>query len=193
MKIVGITGGIGSGKSTICELFNMLGIPVFNSDLEAKLIYKDNNVIQLIKEQFGDSVLKNDKVQLDELARIVFNNEEKLQVLNNIIHPRVALKFHHWCLENNDKYYVIKEAAIMIESKAYKDCEELILVMAPLEDRIDRVMKRNKITREQVLQRISNQMTDDEKLNYSKHVIYNDEKKSLVQQVNQLHKILIEP
>lgn len=190
MKIVGITGGIGSGKSTICELFNMLGIPVFNSDLEAKLIYQDNNVIQLIKEEYGESVIKNDKVQFDELARIVFNNEEKLQVLNNIIHPRVALKFHHWCLENSDKHYVIKEAAVMIESNTYKDCEVLILVMSPLEDRINRVMKRNKITREQVLQRISNQMTDDEKLDYSKHVIYNDEKTSLVQQVNQLHKIL---
>lgn len=191
MKIIGITGGIGSGKSTVCSLFRLLGAPVYNSDLEAKRLYENNEVIEIVSELFGKTVIRNGKIQLNVLSKIVFQDNQKLIELNNIIHPRLRSKFTEWCAQKEAYPYVLKEAAIMIETNSYLDCHELVLVLSPIEKRIERVIKRNCLTREEVIRRISKQLSDDERTKYCKHTVYNNEEQSLIEQVNKLNDLFI--
>lgn len=194
MLKIGITGGIGSGKSTVCRVFELLGIPVYSADDEAKKILDANPTV---KEQllllFGMGILDERKlIDRKKLAALVFDNKEKLQQLNNIVHPAVGLHFEKWLDANSNAPYIIKEAAILFESGAYKAVDKVITVTAPVELKIERVMQRDKASRQQVEQRMANQLSDEDKIKRSDFVIYNDEQQLVIPQVLSLNQELRE-
>src|ERR1035437_5555216 len=194
MLKIGITGGIGCGKTTVCKVFELLGIPVYYADDEAKkLLDFDENVKKNILQTFGISIL-NDTGIIDrkKLASFVFNNKEKLEKLNSIVHPAVNLHFEDWLKKYSSQKYILKEAAILFESGAYKLVDKVIAVIAPIELKINRAMQRDKITREQVMQRMSNQMKDEEIIKRSQFFIHNDEQQLLIPQIISLHNQFME-
>lgn len=174
-KIIGLTGGIGSGKTTAAKYFEEFGFPLYNSDLRARKIQNENlEVITKIKEAFGEESYNDDGINRPYIASQIFNNQEKLQQLNSIVHPAVFNDFNRWVDEQNTDY-VIKEAAILIESGSYKDCDIIISVVADKEIRISRTMERDGLDREQILNRMANQLTDEERKEYSDYVIDNSQ------------------
>ncbi len=184
---IGITGGIGSGKSTVCSLFQVLGIPVYNADNEAKnLMVNDialkNNIINLM----GPETYINGELNREFIASKVFKDTDLLKKLNDIVHPAVKKNFIAWS-ESQKAPYVIYEAALMIESGSYKLMDKIIVVAAPMKLRIARVCLRDNASIEKVKERINNQLTQKNMLKYSDHVITNDGKKSLIKQVIELH------
>ncbi|MCX6297237.1 MAG: dephospho-CoA kinase [Bacteroidetes bacterium] len=192
MVKIGITGGIGSGKSTVCKVFEILGVPIFYADVESKKILSGDDIInKKIISTFGKSILDDaGLIERKKLATIVFNNKDELEKLNTILHPAVALHFENWVKKQNTPY-VLKEAAILFESGAYKQVDKKIVIVAPLELKIKRTISRDAITVEEVLSRMKNQLTDEEKIKRSDFVIYNDEQQLLVPQVLQIHSLLI--
>ncbi|MBL7868080.1 MAG: dephospho-CoA kinase [Flavobacterium lindanitolerans] len=174
-KIIGLTGGIGSGKSSIAKHIESLGIPVYIADTEAKKILDTADVIAKVIALFGDDILENGKIDRKKIAALVFQDPEKLKKYNAIIHPEVYLHFQNWVKQYNNYPLVVKEAAILFESGSYKDCDKIILVTAPKENRIQRVMKRDAVTREAVEQRMSHQWDDETKKSMSDFVIENIE------------------
>jgi dephospho-CoA kinase len=181
--IVGLTGGIGSGKSTVAKVFQALGVPVFNSDLEAKkIINNDVEVISAITLEFGN-VYQNGKLDRVKMSEVVFNDKCALEKLNKIVHPKVAEYFENWVLENNDSSILIKEAAILIESGAYKKIDKIVLVTAPTTIRIQRVVNRDNISKEKVKERMNAQLSDKEKLSYADFFIINDDIQLVIPQV----------
>jgi dephospho-CoA kinase len=189
-KIIGLTGGIGSGKTTIANYIESLGIPVYISDLEAKKVMEFPEIIQKIAAVFGNEVLSESKLNREKLAEIVFGAPEKLKQLNAIVHPAVKIHFENWVKKNQNHPIIIKEAAILFESGSYKDCDEIITVTAPLETRIQRVIERDKTTREKILQRINNQLSDEERVSRSQHVIINENFKNTKIQIDQIIELL---
>ncbi|MBA3705837.1 MAG: dephospho-CoA kinase [Bacteroidetes bacterium] len=186
---IGITGGIGSGKSTVCEVFELLGVPVYYSDEEAKkMLDSDSNVKKSVLALFGNDVL-NEQGLLDKkkISAIVFKDKNKLEQLNTIIHPVVAMHFENWVKQHSIKKYILKEAAILFESNAYKQVDKVISVLAPKELRIQRTLQRDKISHEQVEERMKTQMSDEEKIKRSQFVIHNDEQQLLIPQVLRIH------
>lgn len=181
--IIGLTGGIGSGKSTIAEIFTTLKIPVFNSDLEAKKLYSHPEVKQQIIKHFGN--VYNEQHQLDKkaLANIVFNDEDKLQQLNNIIHPAVKKLFETWVNKNNHAPILIKEAAILIESGAAKQVNKIIVITAPKEERIRRVMQRDNVSEKEVVVRMNKQLPEEKLIAQADFIIKNDNKQLVIPQV----------
>ncbi len=171
-KVIGLTGGIGSGKSTIANLFIQKKIPVYNSDIEAKKIMQLPKTILSIQNKFGKSIIKNNQIDTKELATMAFSNPDKLKVLNQIIHPLVKNDFEKW-LQLQQSKFVIKESAILFEAGIDKNCDAIITVTAPKEVRIERVISRDNSTREEVLNRIKNQWTEDRKVAKSDFVIQN--------------------
>lgn len=191
MKVVGITGGIGSGKSTVCKLFELLGVPVFYSDDEAKKLYEDASVRAKVLRLFGKKVMqKGGKIDKARLAEIVFSDKTLLAQLNGIIHPEVAKRFKAWKKTQKGARMLIKEAAIMIESGAYKELDYLISVISPKELKIKRLLSRNNMSVEAIEKRMDEQLSDSERKKYSDALIYNDERHSLIEQVLKLHKKL---
>ena len=190
---VGITGGIGSGKTTVCKIFELLDVPVYYADDEAKKILDSNEEIKLqISNTFGSEIINAEgKIDKKKLASFVFNDKEKLEKLNSIIHPAVREHFENWAKQHSSQKYTLKEAAILFESGANKLVDKVITVTAPLELRINRAMKRDRITREQVEQRISKQISDEEKLKRSQFVIHNDENQLLIPQILNIHHQLL--
>ena len=183
MLRVGITGSIGSGKSTICSAFSLLlGVPVFSADDEAKIVFVNSTVE--IKKEFGTYDPK-------ELSSIVFRDKVKLEKLNSIIHPGVRARFEEWVKEYADHKYVLMEAAILFESGADKFVDKIITVTAPVETRIARVMKRNSISREAVLDRMRNQMSDEDKIKRSDYVIINNDGPPPMRKIRKIHNELI--
>lgn len=172
-KIIGLTGGIGSGKTTISNYFLSLGIPVYIADTESKKLLDHSDINKQIREEFGDSVFENAKVSREKLAQTVFNDKSKLNALNAIIHPAVREHFERWLMDQKDAPIVIKEAAILFESGSYVDCDKIITVITPLENRIERVMLRDNLSRKNVLQRIQNQWTDAQRISKSDYIIEN--------------------
>lgn len=173
MMVVGLTGGIGSGKSTIAKAFAALGIAVFNSDEQAKaLIATDAQVKERIIAAFGEEAYHNGEYNRTYIAQIVFNNSEKLAILNGIVHPALAEYFKRWAKEQTSPY-VLKEAAILFESGSYKDCDYIITVTAPEEVRIARVMARDHCTEAQVRARMAQQWSDVQRIALSNAVIEN--------------------
>ena len=173
MIVVGLTGGIGSGKSTIAKEFAALGIAVFNSDEQAKaLIATDAQVKERIIATFGEEAYQNGEYNRAYIAQIVFNNPEKLAILNNIVHPALAKYFKQWA-KKQTSLYVLKEAAILFESGSYKDCDYIITVTAPEEVRIARVMARDHCTEAQVRARMAQQWSDAQRIALSNAVIEN--------------------
>ena len=191
---IGITGGIGSGKSTASRLFELLGIPVYYSDTVAKeLMDNDSTVKNKIIDVFGaDTILKNNLIDRKIIADIVFNDKDKLQQLNAIIHPAVAKHFDNWLLKQTNAPYILKETAILFESGAYKLVDKIIVVTTPKELRIDRIMLRDRVNRQEVEQRMKNQMNGEELLKLADFIIVNDETQSMIKQVLTIHKNIIE-
>jgi dephospho-CoA kinase len=184
--LVGITGGIGSGKSTVAKIFESLGVSVFNSDKEAKfIINNEKEIIEKIINEFGD-VYNSDGIDSKKIAAIVFNDKNALEKLNAIVHPEVRERFKIWVNKNNNALILIQEAAILIESGAYKNLNKLILVVAPIEERINRVVERDKVSEINVKERIQTQLTDQEKSKYSDFCINNDGKHLVIPQVTEI-------
>jgi len=172
-KIIGLTGGIGSGKSTIAKYIESLGIPVYIADTEAKKIMDSEVIIGKIIDVFGEDVIENDKISKSKLSKLVFSNPKKLEELNKIIHPEVYSHFSEWVQKHQNFPLVIKEAAILFESGSYKDCDKIILVTAPKQIRIERVMQRDSVTQEAVEARMNNQWDDERKKALSDFIIVN--------------------
>lgn len=185
---IGITGGIGSGKSLVCKIFHVLGVPVYDADSRAKAIMTtDGILIDQIKKEFGSLSFRNDGSLNREYLSSVFNDPEKLKKLNSLVHPRVAQGYIHWV--NHQSYpYVIKEAALLFEAGSNRNLNYVIVVAAPEELRIKRVLERDTHrTQEQVRAIIENQMDEGEKVKLADFVINNDEGELLIPQVLQLH------
>ncbi len=172
-KIIGLTGGIGSGKTTIANYFRAAGIPVYIADDEARKIMESPEIIAEIKNVFGNTIFENDILIRSKLAEIVFDNPEKLQKLNAIIHPSVKKHFSEWILNYKSAPFVIYEAAILFESGSYKNCDFIITVTAPVESRVERVVQRDKTTSKNVLKRIAMQWNDEQRFSKSDFVIEN--------------------
>lgn len=195
MLKIGITGGIGSGKTTVCKIFEVLGIPVFYADPEAKnIMVKDELLIAGIKETFGEeSYFSDGTLNNKHIAGIVFNDEAELKKLNALVHPAVFRAFDTWEKQMPASTpYTLKEAALLFESGSYKMCDMNILVTAPLEIKISRVMQRDGISAEQVRARMDKQLSDEEKVKLADYSIINDEKNSIIEQVYTLHKQFLE-
>ncbi|EDM35245.1 dephospho-CoA kinase [Pedobacter sp. BAL39] len=190
MLKIGITGGIGSGKTIICKVFETLGVPVFYADTVAKeIMVKDPVLVAGIKETFGEESYDADgKLQNKYIAGIVFNDQEQLAKLNALVHPATFRAFDHWLAQlPQHTPYILKEAALLFESGSYKTCDQSLLVLAPMETRIQRVMNRDQVTEEQVKARMDKQLSDEEKLKMADFTILNNETDSLITQVLQLH------
>ncbi|MEO4004766.1 dephospho-CoA kinase [Flavobacterium sp. CAU 1735] len=172
-KIVGLTGGIGSGKSTIAEYIHSKGVPVYIADDQAKRIMDDPEIVKKVREIFDENVVENEKLNRKKIAELVFSSPNLLKKLNEIIHPAVKENFDKWLKNNKKSNFIVKEAAILFESGSYKDCDKIILVTAPQDIRIERVMNRDKVSRDQVLDRMKNQWDDARKAEFSDYIIDN--------------------
>ncbi len=185
---VGLTGGIGSGKTTICNVFRQLGVPVYSADNEAKKVIQQDKVQTKLISRFGKEIYKKDgTIDSQKFASIIFANNEALNSANNIIHPAVNEDYNKWLSEHNSATYTIKEAAILVESGAYEFMDIIITVCAPIDVKIARVIKRDNTTAELVKQRMDKQLSDDEKLAVSDFVINNDDVQLVVPQVINIH------
>lgn len=192
--LVGLTGGIGSGKSIIAKIFNAFGVKVYNSDSEAKkIVNSDVHTIELIKQRFGEEVYKEGVLDAKKMAQLVFNNKAALEELNAIVHPKVKQHFEHWVQHHSTEKILIKEAAILIESGAYKGLDKIILVTAPEELKIKRVAARDHSNETEIRKKIAAQLNDIEKTKYADYTIVNNEKDLVMPQVlniyNELNKI----
>jgi dephospho-CoA kinase len=192
MLKVGLTGGIGSGKSIVAGIFKVLGIPVFDADSEAKKIMENDPVLrdQLIKE-FGDGTFAENRLNRQYLAKLVFNNPYKLDKLNALVHPVTINAGETW-MKAQTTPYVIKEAALLFEAGAADNLDYIIGVFAPVHIRLQRVMDRDNLTREEIKARMNRQIQDEIKMKLCDFVLINDEQHLLTPQVLALHKVLVE-
>ena len=192
MITVGLTGGIGSGKTTVANLFRELGIPVYIADVEAKRLMHTSKVIKRkLLEEFGEQAYLKNKLNRAFLANIVFKDKKKLAAINKIVHPSVANSFKRW-LNKHDSAYAIQENAILFENKSADKFDFIITVTAPVQDKIDRVIQRDKITKEEVLARMNNQISDKEKIRKSNFVIENRNLNQTKKEVAKIHKLILE-
>lgn len=187
MLKIGVTGGIGSGKTTVCRIFKALKIPIYSADDRAKSLMTENATLRTsIFSLFGEKAYINNTLNRAYIASSVFNDKELLYKLNSVVHPIVELDFETW-VKAQKSPYLIKEAAVLIESGAFKLMDKILLVEAPHNLKLNRVILRDGVESEEVLLRMSTQMSDKEKRKYADTVIYNDEKTSLLQQILSLH------
>lgn len=187
---VGITGGIGSGKSMVCEVFRRLNVPVFNSDLKSR--YLTDNDPEIRKELIslaGDRIYEGRKLDRKLLAKYIFNDRDLLAKVNSLIHPRVADCFRQWCLRHTNKSYIIHESAIIFESGANSMMDKIITVSCPQDLRISRVIEREHASMEKIMAIIGNQMPEQEKILRSDHIIQNDGTRLIIPQVLYLHQL----
>ena len=189
---VGLTGGIGSGKSTVAGFFRALGIPVYDSDLRARdLMQHDEGLRNGIEQLLGKSAYRDGLLDRNHIASMVFEDQGLLQRLNALVHPAVRSDFENWSGEQ-DTPYVIQEAAILIENGAYRDLDRMILVTAPVEERIRRVMERDTVNREAVLSRMRNQWSDADKIPLADFVIENVSLENTRKTVGRIHRELLQ-
>lgn len=193
MKNIGLTGGIGSGKSYIAKVFEALDIPVFYADNEAKKILNEPQIIINVSEVLQTNIIDpaTGLANRKKIASIVFNDPEKLKLLNQIIHPAVEQNFIIWCANHAQKKYVIKEAAILFESGSYKKLDGVICVVSPLELRLKRLAVRDNESEAEILKRINNQWSDEQRVALSNWVIHNDEQSPVLSQVLLVHQKII--
>jgi len=190
MLKIGITGGIGSGKTTVCELFRLLQIPVFNADLSAKNIMEHHPFVrENLTTRLGAGIYTDGILNRKLLARIIFTHPEHLSMVNQLVHPLVQDDFREW-VNHQTASYILMEAAILFESETYKLLDGVILVSAPEKLRIDRVIKRDHLQAEEIKRRIANQCSEEERMQKSDYVIVNDDKQALIPQVLKLDAIL---
>ncbi|WP_324719457.1 dephospho-CoA kinase [Salinimicrobium sp. HB62] len=191
MKVVGLTGGIGSGKTTVAKFFRELDVPVYIADIEAKkLMETDESIRSAIIELFGEKAYDDNIPNRKYIASRVFEDKEKLEQLNAVIHPAVADHFEIWKREQHAPY-VVYEAAILFEKGGYKKCDYNVLVTAPFDRRIERLQKRDNSTLEEIEARMSNQWSDDKKAELADFIIENKELDQTQREVRQLHEILL--
>jgi dephospho-CoA kinase len=188
---LGVTGGIGSGKTSVCRVFGLLGVPVFSADREAQLIMEnDEDVIRSINSIAGKDLYVNGNLDRMELATIIFNDSSLLEKVNFTVHPMVFEHFSKWVAEQTAPY-VIMEAAILFESGASKYVDRVATVSAPVEERIERVIHRNKLSREQVVERMRNQMDDKARTRQSDYVINNSENDMIIPAILKIHEDIL--
>lgn len=192
MKIIGLTGGIGSGKTTVAKLFSKFdNVEVYIADLEAKKLMNSSKVIRdKLLDIFGEKSFINDELNRKFIAEIVFNNKEKLSQLNAIVHPEVRKHFQEFVKDNKNRKYIVYENAILFESKSNLFCDIVISVYADLNTKIQRVTSRDLVTKKEVLNRMKNQWKENKKMLQSNYVIYNENLKDTSFQVNKIHNIL---
>ena len=188
---LGVTGGIGSGKTSVCRVFGVLGIPVFSADAEAKEVMDiDTGIILRINTIVGKNLYANGRLDRVELAKLIFNNNRLLEKVNSLVHPVVFSRFREW--ENKQTApYVIMEAAILFESGSPEVVDRVITVVAPIEERVSRVIHRSNLTREQVMERMRNQMSDSERIKQSDYVIQNSENDLIIPAVLKIHEDIL--
>ncbi|MDB5138909.1 MAG: dephospho-CoA kinase [Mucilaginibacter sp.] len=193
MLKIGLTGNMGSGKTTVSKVFEILGIPVFYADDEAKqAMTNDQILVKEIKAAFGEESYFNDgALNRKYIASIVFNNKEKLEKLNSLVHPATFRAFDAWLKNIKDVPYVLKEAALLFESDSYKMCDYTIMVQAPLATRIKRVMERDCLSREEIESRNANQFPEEKKTQLADYVIKNDDQQLVIPQVLKLHNLFL--
>ena len=185
---VGITGGIGSGKSLICQVFSCLGVPVYYADIEARLLMDyDPEIQQELKTILGAAFFDRGILNRNRMASAIFSDKSLLDRVNNLIHPGVAAHFSGWCKRHAGSPYIIQESAILFESNAYRNFDKIITVTAPEEIRIQRVITRKNMTPEKAASIMRNQLPEAEKLSRSHHVIVNDGTELVIPQVLKLH------
>ena len=191
MLKIGITGGIGSGKTLVCNIFSCLSVPIYNADFQAKKIINTNlEIKEKLINNFGKNIyLKSGKIDKIKLSKIIFNDKEAIQLINKIIHPVVRTDYHKWINKHKAQKYTIKEAAILFESGAYKELDKIITVYSPQNIKIKRIIKRDKINQTEILKKMKNQMSDKLKIKKADYVIFNNEKQLLLAQIIKLHKI----
>lgn len=186
--IVGLTGGIGSGKTTIAKMFHELGISIYIADIEAKkLMHTSDAIKKELIAAFGEETYVNGELNRSYLSSIVFNQPKELLKINAIVHPRVGQHFKDWYEARSDEKYVIKEAAIFFENDSYKQCDKIITVVAPIEERFRRILLRDTTTREAVQDRMNNQWSDEKKIALSDYIIYNEDLAKARDQVIKIH------
>ncbi len=192
MLKIGLTGGIGSGKSVVAKIFSVLQIPVLDADSFAKEIMNDNPEVKAqLLAAFGDEIFQSGNLDRSLLAQMVFNNTEKLKQLNAIVHPAVRKYGRIW-MEEQHAPYVVKEAALFFESGSEEDMDLMVGVSAPESLRLSRAMNRDGVDEASVRKRMAAQMPQEEKMQRCDYVIYNDETHSLIEQVLHLHRIFID-
>ena len=184
---IGLTGGIGSGKTTVAKVFELLNVPVYYADAASKRLYKtDKQLIKKMKEHFGDDIYNQDELNRTKLAAIVFDNPEKLNLLNTLVHPPTIEDAQQW-MQAQTTPYVIKEAALLFESGSVTSLDYVIGVHAPQHVRLKRVMDRDQTTREEVLNRMNRQIDEEIKMKLCDFVITNNEQELVIPQVMKLH------
>lgn len=187
MLKIGLTGGIGSGKSTVAKIFETLGIPVYYADAEAKRLMNSSETLKkVIRQNFGEATYENDQLNRKYLADIVFNDPEKLELLNALIHPVTINDAEQW-MQQQSAPYSIKEAALLFESGAAENLDFIVGVYAPQALRIKRVMKRDGLIADEIMKRINRQVNEEMKMKLCDFVITNNEQELLVPQVLKLH------
>jgi dephospho-CoA kinase len=190
MLKTGVTGGIGSGKSVVCEIFKILGVPVYNADEQAKKLIDSNPyIINKLCEKYGQEIYIDGVLDRKKLSQIVFNDKKELQFVNETVHPRVFAHFDDWLELNRNKNnsYIVKEAALLFESGSYKELDKIILVSAPEKIRISRVVERDRIKEVEVKRIIQSQMSEDDKKAKADFIINNDGDTLIIPQVLKLH------
>jgi dephospho-CoA kinase len=188
---LGVTGGIGCGKTTVCRVFSVLGIPVFSADDEAKRIQDTDPYIQIkLNSIAGKDLYSSGKLDRKELAALIFNNKDLLFEVNSIIHPAVFKYFTKW-VARQDAPYSIMEAAILFESGAYRLMDRILTVVTPLEERIERLVNGNMLTKEQITARIRNQTNDESRIAKSDYVIYNSENDMIIPAILGIHREML--
>lgn len=187
MITVGLTGGIGSGKSYIAEVFRKIGVPVFTSDDEAKLAYQDHIVRKQVIELLGTEAYQEELLNTSFISAKIFDNSELLQKLNDIIHPWVEKEFRTWADRMSEHAYIIKEAAILFETGIYKKLDYTICVTAPVNIRVSRVISRDNSNKETVLKRINQQWLDEKKIPLADYIIQNDGSQLVLPQILTIH------
>jgi len=186
---IGLTGNMGSGKTTVARIFQALGVPIFYADIEAKKVLERESIILRLSSFFGAKIIDNSgKIDRKRMAFLVFNDKNALNLLNNIIHPEVASLFQSWVISKSQAPYIIHEAAILFESGFNKYMDTVIYVHAPEIMRIERIIDRDKISADEVKQRLGNQWDDEKKLSLSEHIIDNDGNNLLIPQILKIHK-----
>jgi dephospho-CoA kinase len=194
MLRIGVTGGIGTGKTVVCQIFKTLGAPIYNADARSKALYTQNAELKAaLITRFGQDVYENHELNRDFLGSKVFNNDAELKWLNSLVHPLIFKDYETWCKQHEKALYTIKEAAIMIESGSHKNVDVLVAVAAPEKLRIKRVMARDGISEAMVKARMAKQMPQEDLITQCHFVIQNDENESLISQVLALHKRFIKP
>ncbi len=191
MMIVGLTGGIGSGKTTVGSMFRDLGIPIYNSDKEAKDLMESSKIIKkAIIELLGKEAYLGKKLNKKYISNVIFRNKDLLEKLNNIVHPAVKKHFIQW-VQKRETPYVIQEAAILFENSSYRNYDKIILITAPQQSRIQRIMDRDASSKEEIITRMKNQWSDSKKRELSDYVIENIDLETTEIKVKEIHNLIL--